>query len=414
MAETGTTVNVIDEIKKLILNNVSQDQLNTSIEEASKKIETRHNDLKAEISAATDQSIVKAFAEFQKSIEAKMQTWGNKEPEYKHDTKVYGVKFHDFLKKCRIGNIELKALSENVGADGGYLVPEVWVNEMQKIALENSVVRPRARTIQMSSNNISMPFIKGNSNAAGSLYGGVTTYWADASEDLSALSSKPKLGKLSMVAHKMIGYCEAENELMEDAATNINGLVQQLFSEAIAFEEDDCFINGNGVAKPLGILQSSVRVTVSRQTASHISLQDIVTMYSRFTGNMANAVWMINQSVVPELFQLRDDNSNNIFLSSFNQGVTRAPLGSLLGIPVVVTEKCQALGTEGDILLGDFGYYLVGDRSGLRIEQSKDYKFNTDVLVWKFVKRLDGRLWLASAVTPRRGGSTLSPFVALT
>lgn len=403
---------VIDEIKSLLLDNVSKKDFETELGKTKELVEKRHEDLKTEIKAATDDSIVKAFKELEKALEQKLQV-KNDNGIVMPDKKIYGANFNEFLRKTRTNPLELKGLSENVGADGGYLVPDVWSNEIIKVSLENAVVRPRARSITMTSNNYSMPYIKGNSNAKGSVFGGVNTYWADEGEDMSASKTSPKIGKLQLVAHKMIGYTEAENELVEDSPTNIGNLLQQLFGEAIAFEEDDVFINGNGVGKPLGILNTGVRVSVTRSTASQINLVDIVNMYSRFTGNLNNAVWMTNQSTIPQLFGLKDDNLNNIFLGAWGTGLTGKPAGSLLGIPVQVTEKCSALGTEGDLCLADFGYYMIGDRTGLRVEYSDQYKFNTDTKVWKFVKRVEGRPWLASSITPRRGGSTLSPIVTL-
>jgi HK97 family phage major capsid protein len=80
---------------------------------------------------------------------------------------------------------------------------------------------------------------------------------------------------------------------------------------------------------------------------------------------------------------------------------------------LVVTEKCPAVGTKGDIILADFGHYLVGDRGGLRTDYSQHYKFQSDQMAYRVIKRVDGQPWLKQAITPRRGGATLSPFVAI-
>lgn len=407
--------NVIDEIKSLISKNVTQDALDAKIEETKSILEKRTEDLKTETKAAMDAELVKQFKELEKTIDLKMkesQIKKNNEIEIP-EVKTYGQNFGAFLHKVRCNDIQLKALSENIGVDGGYLVPEYWSNEIIKMSLESSVIRPKSRVVTMPGQSFSIPYIKGSSNAKGSIYGGVTTYWAAEGEDLSARSSKPAFGKLKLEAHKMIGYTEAESELQEDAMTSIGGLLQQLFSEAIGFEEDDVFFTGNGVGKPLGLLSASCRVTASRTTASTIGFDDVVEMFSKFTGNISNAVWIINQTCIPQLFQLKDDNGNNIFFAALANGVSKASPGTLLGIPVVISEKASALGTEGDIILADFGYYMIGDYKGLRIEESTDYKFNTDARVWKFVKRLDARPWIISSITPRRGGVALSPFVTL-
>jgi HK97 family phage major capsid protein len=86
---------------------------------------------------------------------------------------------------------------------------------------------------------------------------------------------------------------------------------------------------------------------------------------------------------------------------------------TIYGIPVVVTEKVPAKGSIGDIMLADMRYYLIGDRQRLTIEESMHVKFKFDEKAWRFVQRVDGQPWLDSAITPRAGGSTISPFVIL-
>ena len=40
-------------------------------------------------------------------------------------------------------------------------------------------------------------------------------------------------------------------------------------------------------------------------------------------------------------------------------------------------------------------------------------RFNTDETEWRFIERLTGKPWIDSALTPRNGSNTLSPFVDL-
>ena len=64
-------------------------------------------------------------------------------------------------------------------------------------------------------------------------------------------------------------------------------------------------------------------------------------------------------------------------------------------------------------MLGDFGYYLIGDRQLLTVATSPHVQFINDRTVWRFIQRVDGRPWIDSAITPRNGTNTLSPMVAL-
>jgi HK97 family phage major capsid protein len=89
-----------------------------------------------------------------------------------------------------------------------------------------------------------------------------------------------------------------------------------------------------------------------------------------------------------------------------------APM-SLLGRPLFVSEHIPNLGSAGDIAFLDFGHYLIGDRQAMTSEASIHYKFQNDQTAYRVIERVDGRPWLATAITPENGGPTLSPVVKL-
>ena len=86
---------------------------------------------------------------------------------------------------------------------------------------------------------------------------------------------------------------------------------------------------------------------------------------------------------------------------------------TILGRPVIFTEKMETVGTLGDIAFVDFGYYLIGDRQVMTASSSPHFKFQTDLTAYKIIQRVDGKMWLQSAITPETGSSTMSPLVRL-
>lgn len=358
------------------------------------------------------------FAKYQTEMETK---FANLQEQVKKATyKAEGKKetFGQFLVKARQGDQALremtrKALSEGTGADGGYLVPEEFMAEVQKIALEDSVVRANgARVVNMSTNIMRIPALNMASNASGSIYGGVAANWTGEAETNTA--SAPKFKNVTLEAKKLVGYVESSDELTNDSIVAMGGLLQELFAQTIGFEEDSAFLTGNGVGKPLGILNAPATVAVTRTTASKVGTVDLVNMLSRFYRKGGQPVWIINQTVLPEIYKLKDENSNYILLPGMNGNIAGALPTSIYGIPVIVSEKLPALGTSGDIMLADIRYYLIGDRQRITVDESIHVKFQTDEKSWRFVTRVDGQPWIDSAITPRAGGSTLSPFVKLT
>ena len=90
------------------------------------------------------------------------------------------------------------------------------------------------------------------------------------------------------------------------------------------------------------------------------------------------------------------------------------PVFTLLGRPVIFTEKAATLGSENDIALVDFGQYLIGGKSGGNVVNTSIHlKFDQDETAFKIRLRTDGQCWWKSALTPKNGSNTVSPIVTV-
>ena len=297
-------------------------------------------------------------------------------------------------------------------SSAGFLVPEEMRSEILSLALGQSIVRPRATVITMGSLTQSIPFVDVTTNV-GSVFGGMIFYWTPESGEI--LTSQAKFGRVKFEANKLTGGAAVPNELFADAAS-LNSWLNFAIPQGLAYYEDDAFFNGSGAGQPLGLLNSPANIAVTRATTSEVNSADIFGMYARMLPqSLGSAVWVINQTVLPQLLGLTiavgSAGGSHVGLIQ-NGTVAGAPAMTMLGRPVVVTEKVPALGSLGDIGFYDFNYYLIGDRQSMTIESSTHSRFMNDETELKVVERVDGRPWIQSALTPKNG-STLSPFVRL-
>ena len=306
-------------------------------------------------------------------------------------------------------------LGESFGDAGGFLVPEEFRPDLMMIPLEQSIIRPRAFTMPMSSQSLRIPAVKDTSHAT-NVFGGVSASWGSEAEDISSSTNQPAFGQVVLDAHKLTGYTVVSNELVQDSAIAVDTLLSRMFGEAIAYFEDVAFISGTGAGQPQGILNSECLVTVAKETgqaATTILKENLDKMYARLLpSSHGNAVWIANPDIFPQLASLSQSvgtGGGPVWVSQMAGG----PPTSIYGKPVIFTEKAQTLGTVGDIMLVDLSYYLIGDRQALTTSASPHVRFTTQETVFLFSERLDGRMWLDSAITPRTGSNTLSPAVAL-
>ena len=303
-------------------------------------------------------------------------------------------------------------------SDGGFLIPEILRAELLRVALEKAVVRSRARVIPMDSLTVPFPCVDSTSNVS-SVYGGVTGFWTE--EGATLTESQPRFGRIELRANKLCLYTEVPNELIRDARPSLEAFIGDIFPEAIAWFEDVAFFIGGGVGEPLGFINAPGGVSVTRSTTvagANVEWVDIVNMYSRMLPqSLDRAVWVVSPDVVAGLLQMPFTGSTNPILlggGGFPSGSGSWPM-SILGCPVIVSEKARAIGTTGDINFVDFGFYLIGDRQAMSARQSEEFRFSSDVTAFRVIERLDGRPWILSPITPQNGSTnTLSPFVKLT
>ena len=177
-------------------------------------------------------------------------------------------------------------------------------------------------------------------------------------------------------------------------------------------------MNGSGVGEPLGVLHAdnAAAISVAKETgqaAATIVWENLVNMYARMLPtSLGRAVWVANIDTFPELATMSLSVGTGGSAIWLNNGAAGPPM-TILGRPVIFTEKAITLGTVGDINLIDFSFYLIGDRQVMSAKSSEHFKFQNDQTAFRIIERVDGRPWLAAAITPQQGSNTLSPYVKI-
>ncbi|RKY13568.1 MAG: phage major capsid protein [Planctomycetota bacterium] len=303
-------------------------------------------------------------------------------------------------------NQKASGMSEGVDSDGGYAVPTEFRNTLMKNVLEASSILGKCHKIPMATNSLEVPIIQETTHQ-GSVYGGVIVYRV--AEAATIASSKVKLGKVRLTLSKIAALSYATNELLEDSPISMEALIGNSFTEALAFQIDEDIMNGTGVGQMLGVLNAPCLVSVAKetsQTADTIVKENIFKMWSRMLSRShKNAYWFANQDTFPQLADM-----------TIGSGTAVRPMmvnNTILGRPVVLTEHCQTIGDVGDIVLGDFSQYLVGQKAGgsINTATSVHLKFVEDEAAFRFTVRIDGQPWMPSALTPKNSSNTLSSFI---
>jgi len=313
-------------------------------------------------------------------------------------------------------------MEEATDSQGGALVPEQWAKEIYHAAIENSIVRSRVAKgaiFKPKGDSITVRRLI-DADRSSNIFGGITFKWTEERGNKFDAISKPAVGAVELNVHKLVGSCFVSNELENDHG-KYGDFMKLAFGQAIRFIEDDAFINGTGGGMPLGILQAGCRTQVTRNAVGYVNWADISNMAKQLLPrSWESAVWLLNPDVISELFEATSPAANQATALDLSNR-------TLWGIPFIPTEKCQAMGTEGDIILADFdhGHYLIADKE-MRISASRHvnyehtllqttetYGFITDETFWKIVLRTDGQPLLSADIAPKRGANDLGMFIVL-
>lgn len=311
--------------------------------------------------------------------------------------------------------VRVKDMEEGSNTAGGFLVPEQLVMNIQEKQLEASIVRPRAAIQPMTSNRVLIP-ADVDTNHQTNYFGGITIYRPGEAGQKTATS--PTVDQIELVLNKVTGLCHVSDELLEDSAVAVGAMITRKFGQAIAFVQDYDFINGTGAKQPLGLANAAnpclITVTaITGQGAATIVAENILDMYMRCS-NKGSAVWLANHDTFRQLATMAlAVGTGGVPLWMPANGLSGKPYNTLMGNPVIFTEKCQTLGTAGDIILADLSQYMIGEKGGLQVATSMHFKFDYDQQSFRFVLRYDGQPTWKSALTPKVSSTTMSPFVVL-
>lgn len=297
-------------------------------------------------------------------------------------------------------------LNMGIGANGGFIVPDQFSNQIKMVDDQAAIFRPRAQVIPAGDPPdaaITIPAL--DQGGANGVYAGVQVTWI--AEGAQKPETEPLFREIRLEPNEVAAHVVVTDKLLRNSAA-AGALVSSLLRKAIIAAEEDAFLSGNGAGQPLGITGHPAAIQVARTGAGAIAYTDVVNMFARakFGGKLA---WIGSQTILPQLMSMVDAGNNLVWQPNAREG---AP-GTLIGIPFLLNDQSPILGAEGDLILVDLNYYLIKDGSGISISMSEHPLFTQNRTIIKAFWNVDGQPWLSTPLLARDGVSTVSPFVVL-
>lgn len=355
--------------------NATYTKLENSIMALTKEIEreSRLTAIDAEMAKPTSQPIL--------TTPAKPQT--NDKPKTGVATDEYKQSMLNALRSNfrRINNV----LQEGVDTDGGYLVPVEYDTRLIEGLTEENIMRKLATIIKTGAER-KINIAASTPAAAWIDEGGALTF-GDATFD-----------QINLDAHKLHVAVKVTEELLYDNVFNLESYILNKFARALANAEEDAFLNGDGIGKPLGIFAATGggQVGVTTASTTTITADEIINLiYALKRPYRKNAAFIINDQTLSILRKLKDGNGAYIWQPSYQVGEP----DSLLGYPVYTSAYVPTVAVGNPVIaFGDYSYYNIGDRGSRSFAELKELFAGNGMVGFVAKERVDGRLVLPEAI----------------
>ena len=268
---------------------------------------------------------------------------------------------------------EFKALTMTSPSDGGYLVPEVYANEIIELLYPATVIYSLgARRLGVANGNLNIPKLKTGSRA---LFNG---------ESRKIPKTAPKFGNLKLSAKKLTALIPMSNDLLRSTNFDNDVIVGQDITKQMALGVDwGALLGTGGEFQPLGIVNNSKvqTIDVTSLDAEYASNAGVLT--AAFPNYLVAAVlrnnvyadglgFVFNTSVEQFFKSLRDNVGSFIFAEEMNKNHT------LVGYPYRTTNLLETTAGKTQILFGNWNNLIIGEQGALEIETSREGSWTDD------------------------------------
>lgn len=168
---------------------------------------------------------------------------------------------------------EAREQTMGTGATGGFAIPTQFHATMRQVSPQEAIMRPRATVIPAGSPpDAKFEFPVLNQTAAQNMYGGVAIYHTG--EGVTMTESTMNLQEGCLEPHEMSGYVVATNKMLMNWQSG-GPFIDTMLRQAVNGAEDRDFLQGDGVNKALGVMNSAAAIAYSR--AGALSLTQMFT-----------------------------------------------------------------------------------------------------------------------------------------
>lgn len=260
-----------------------------------------------------------------------------------------------FMAQGRAASPEERALSTGAGATGGYLIPQDMLPTIdQNMAIWGPMMDGEnvARHITTETGNIITAPTLDYTAKIGELH----TEGGAATDDGS---SDPSFGQKTLGAYiYKSGIVRVSIEMLQDAAWDMESLLNDLFGESLGRTCNAILTTGDGSSKPEGIVTAAgTNAAAAAAAITGDDLIDLVHSINPAYRKSPKCLFQMNDTTLAYVRKLKDGNGNYLWQEA---NIRAGEPASLLGYRYEVNPSLANIAASAKpIIFGDHSRYLV-------------------------------------------------------
>ncbi len=262
--------------------------------------------------------------------------------------------------------IEGKAMSTAVAADGGYLVAPQTAEAVKNVLRSAASLRAIANVVNVDSTSYDVLIDRADIGAG----------WANETAALTETTT-PIIERINIPLFELSALPKASQRLLDDSAFDIESWLAARIAEKFARAEAAAFVSGDGVDKPKGFLSYTtvangswtwgslgyVPSTVAGALSNPDAIVDLI--YALGAQYRAGASFVMNSKTTSALRKLKDVDGRYLW----SDGLAAGEPARLMGYPVLIAEDMPDVAANTfPVAFGNFeAGYTIAERPDLRV-----------------------------------------------
>lgn len=264
---------------------------------------------------------------------------------------------------------------------GSYPAPDKFIDSYTTALEKENLFRRIATVVKTTSTEGKIQAVTSTGTAA----------WVG--ENIAIPESADTVTQFALESYKLASLTRLKQSFVSDNKFDLENYLKNEFARRFGREEENAFINGDGMDAPTGILHPTEGAEVGVTAAGNdaITYDEVIKLY--FSLDMhyrKNAVWVINDETALYLRTLKDTNGNYLWNHADN---------TILGKPVFYSPYMPDIESgEKAIAFGDFSYFWVIERQPLTVKVLNEKYILEGQIGFAAFERLDAKLIIPESI----------------